>query len=196
MARKGKNKRKQKKYSKKQFVEIICSSCNICANVGKPIFCYNSIYKLNPKRFTQVLKNLLNLRHHFKELDLPVSDIGIDLFTKAFCHTGICDNQFSAFCPLLPDCHEMFIAQIGDESRPTSIKHKVTKPKQKYKSKRKRSRYVCNAYPTFFSSNDEKFKATIERILNGDNIIKQDNDKKSDTKAEELSDRKAESKKS
>ena len=195
MARKGKNKRKQKKYSKKQFVEIICSNCNICANVGKPIFCYNSIYKLNPKRFTQVLKNLLKIRSHFKELDLPVSDIGINQFAETFCNVGICNNQFSAFCPLLPDCHDIFTAQIDDESKPTSIKHKVIKLKQKYKSKKKRSRYVCSAYPTFFSSNDEKFKATVERILHGDNIIKQNNDKESVSTAEELPDRKTESKK-
>lgn len=195
MARKGKNKGKQKKYSKKQFIEIICSNCNICNNIGKPIFCYNSIYKLNPKRFTVVLKNLLNIRSHFESLDIPVSDIGIDDFARTFCNTGICNNAYSAFCPLLPDCHEIFAAQVENENKHTSLKHKVTKFKQKHKGKRK-VRYVCQAYPTFFSSNNEKFKATVERILYGDNIIKQDNDKKPTGATKELSHRETEGKKS
>ncbi len=195
MARKGKNKRKQRKYSKRQFVEIVCSNCNMCANKGDPIFCYNSIYKINPKRFGTVLGNLMRISKHYKDSDLSASDIGIEQFSDTFCHTGVCSNSFSAFCPLLPDCHEIFSAQVEDKEKSIPLKHKVTKFIQKSKG-RKRARYVCHAYPTFFSSNNDKFKATIERILHGDNIIKQDNDKKSADEAEELSCGKTQSKKS
>jgi hypothetical protein len=196
MARKGKNKRKQKKYSKKQFVEIVCSACNICENVGNPIFCYNSIYKLNPKRFPTVLKNLLNLRSHFEDLNLPASDLGIDQFAETFCNTGICGNMFTGFCPLLPDCHDIFISQVDDEHKPISLKHKITKFKQKSKINSKKRRYICHAYPTFFSSNNKKFKDTVERILNEDNVIKQNSNKKSTKEVKELSHSVAEDKKS
>ncbi|TET61124.1 MAG: hypothetical protein E3J47_05820 [Candidatus Stahlbacteria bacterium] len=125
----------------------------------------------------------MNIRKHFKAIQLPVSDIGIEQFSETFCHTGVCNNISSnALCPLLPDCRDIFTAQIENEGKATSLKHKVTKFKQKRKGKRER-RYVCQAYPTFFSSNNEKFKATVEKILHGDNIIKQNNDKESAGKA-------------
>jgi len=191
MARKGKNKRKKKKYSKKQFIEIVCSSCNICANIGKPIFCYDSLYKINPKRFSKVLKNLLNMRKHFRKSYLLADDLEVEKFSKIFCHTGICNNSYNTLCQLLPDCYDIFIAQVENKEKSMFLKPKLT---QKRKV-RKNRRYVCHAYPTFFSSNDDKFKATVERILHGDNIIKQDNNKEPGTKAKKLPCRETESKK-
>jgi hypothetical protein len=195
MARKEKNKRKQKKYNKKQFIEIICPACNICKDIGNPFFCYKNIYKKNPKRFASVLKNLINIRRHYNMNNFDVGDINVEQFSEVFCNTGVCNNMFNAFCPILPECHDIFRAQINNESRASSLKHKVIRLKQKHKRK-KREIYVCSAYPTFFSSNDEKFKAKVKKILNGDNIIKQDSNKESDGKAEELSHRNVEGKKS
>ena len=193
MARKGKNKRKQKKYNKKQFTEIICPTCNICRKQTNPFFCYKDIYKKNPKRFETVLKNLINMRRHYNMNSLDIDALDIEHFSKAFCNTRICNNMPSAYCPILPECYDMFMAQLDDKTRTPSLKHKIVKLRQK--SKRK-TRYVCSAYPTFFSSNNKKFKDKIERILYGDNVIKQDSNKESDGEAKELSHRDVEGKES
>jgi len=186
MARKGKNKRKQKKFSKRQFIEIVCSGCSVCQDIENPFFCYNTIYKSNPKKFVDVLKNLINIRNHLELSNQLVGDLEVEEFAETFCDTGICNNIFNVFCPTLPECHTMFKAQANSEGKTQSLKHKVAKFKQKVNA-RKRRRYICHAYPTFFSSNNEKFKADIERILHGDNIIKQDSNKESAGKVKELS---------
>ena len=48
---KSKHKNKNKIYSEKQFLEIICPSCNICDKDHDPEFCYYEIYKHNPEQF-------------------------------------------------------------------------------------------------------------------------------------------------
>jgi hypothetical protein len=50
---------------------------------------------------------------------------------------------------------------------------KIGKAYVRYKNKKKR-RYVANPYPTFFCSNNDKFKEAVKIILHGDNYIEQD----------------------
>jgi hypothetical protein len=199
MARKGNKKRRQEKkksqknYTKREFCEVFCQTCLICKNPTAEV-CYSALYKYEPRRFiNQVFRNLVDIAAVFEAMGRSLKSMSIEQFAHVICRTGIChngDGMEGGKCIALDDCYKAFMAQMGVEK--SSIVHEeeknvisfkntegknVSSRKEKKKKNKEKSRYVCTAYPTFFSSNNEKFQAAIRKILYGDHNQQQDTDK-------------------
>lgn len=198
MARKGKNKNKKKasrrRYNQKQFTEVFCTSCNICHKNANPAFCYVELYRHEPKVFvSRVYNNLVDVRHYYESSGKIISGIGLEQFANMFCITGICHNGNSdkgLKCPAREDCYRLFRSQLGASGHilihdnPSEVREAVSTGsrakdyviynKKKNRRKKRSGRLVVQAYPTFFSSQNEKFQEAIKAILNGDNNIEQD----------------------
>lgn len=200
MARKGKKKRKKNKsrpYNKKQFTEIFCITCGLCDKQKDPSFCYIELYKHEPKEFVNgVWKNLQDVAGYLRSLGRPYSSISVEQFQNIFCAPGLCWNGSATegmACDNKESCYEMFRSQMGAakmiiHDSPHTVRPPVVKgtegkaTKSIYTSRRKdrkKSRYVCSAYPTFFLSKDPEFREVVKKILHGDNHIEQDKDKES-----------------
>lgn len=201
MARKGKNKNAKttRKYNQKQFREVFCSSCAMCRKNANPAFCYAELYRHEPKQFVNhVAVNLMAVRQSYDAGGRLISSISLEQFANMFCITGICHNGSSVKgleCPSKEDCYRLFRSQLGVSGgaiihdNPADVvaatntgsgllayDNRVAKinARRKRRLKKMRSRLVVQAYPTFFSSQNEKFQETIKAILNGDNDIEQD----------------------
>lgn len=162
--KKKKKNRSKKSYNKKQFVEILCQQCNVCESVN-PSFCYD-VYKRDPITFVNdCYMGLLKLRMQLDNVGGNLNIIDMSKFRETFCHVGICGpNNFVNKCAHEKLCFDSFINQIsGKHVKSKSLKH-INK-----KSKQKKERMVFVAYPTFFSSDNEEFKAKIGAILNDGN---------------------------
>ncbi len=203
MARKGKNRKAKRvrKYNQKQFKEVICISCDMCHKNANPAFCYAELYRREPKQFvSHVYKNLTDVHQFYKGLNRAISSMGMEQFANIFCITGICyggDSDKGLKCPAREDCYRLFRSQLGAsgyivihdnpsevrqavstgdgvEAEAYGVEAYVTYNKKKARRKRRRDRLVVQAYPTFFSSQNEKFQEAIKAILDGDNNIEQD----------------------
>jgi hypothetical protein len=200
MARKGKNKKnrkvKRRRYNQKEFREVFCISCGMCHKNVNPVFCYVELYRLEPRRFVNfAYKNIVDVRRHFESTGKLLGSMSVEQFANIFCITGIChkgDFNKGLACPTREDCYKLFRSQMGVGSH--MIIHddldSVKKPvnvggvrlinnRKKQRRKKRQHRYVAQAYPTFFSSQNEKFQKAIRTIIDGDNNIKQDKDKES-----------------
>jgi hypothetical protein len=196
MARKGKKKKKnskvKKNYTKKEFCEVFCQTCLICENPS-PILCYGTLYKLEPKQFVKsVFNNLVDVHEYYMATARSMRLMSIEQFQNVVCATGICfngDTYSGMACDRKTACYKEFQTQLGLESTvgivhehgDTVLEFKNQKSKKsplsykkKKKKKKKKNRYVCESYPTFFCRQDEAFKATVRRILYGDNDNQQD----------------------
>lgn len=158
--RKKKNKRKQKKYNKNQFIGIVCAQCKICG-VYNPVFCYDVAYKQDPELFMkEIYPRLLR-----QKLWLDKNSVGPDFiqtmqFRELFCYSGICGGGYKMACHATIDCFESFRGQIKGVKVKDNRKIKAKEP------------VVFEPYPTFFISDDEGFKKEIRGILcDGDRDI-------------------------
>jgi len=202
MARKGKKKKgnKSKKikkdFNKKEFCEIFCPNCGVCSN-EQPNFCYSFLYKSFPKAFVnKVYNNLVDLHVAYNAMGRSMKVLSVEQFQNAVCRTGIChsgDVYASALCDRAETCYQELIKQMGvhrislihesDVSNLISFKNTKTnksplsyRKKNKKDKKKRKQRYVCAAYPTFFSSPNAKFQAIIRKIIYGDIDNQQDKD--------------------
>lgn len=201
MGKKGKkNKKKDKRikrnYNKKEFTEVFCQTCLVCDHPS-PTFCYNSLYKHDPKPFiNKVFNNLIDIHAAYQAMGRSMKSMSVEQFQNVFCRTGICyvdcDVYASASCDLTNGCYKEFMQQLGIDN--SAIMHesdasdlikfennKTSKRYISYSKKKKRKgkgnkRYVCTPYATFFSRNDTDFQAEIRKILYGNNDIQQDKD--------------------
>lgn len=159
MGKKKKNKKKQKRYNKGQFEDIVCRQCGICKFLG-PTFCYEA-YKIDPKTFMdRCYMALLKLN-----LVLEKSGGSVELmrFQEVFCYSGLCGPNKQYSCLELLECFTEFKKQVNGEE--SGKKFSVKKNKKQRKRELKREETIVVAYPTFFSSDNEDFKAKIEGIL-------------------------------
>lgn len=200
MARKGKKRRQKQKakrisrnYTKKEFSEVFCQTCLICSD--RCDFCYNSLYKHDPKPFIyRVFNNLIDIHATYQGMGKSIKSLSVEQFENVVCRSGICfdeDVYASASCDLTNECYKTFMTQVGVENPPliheansnNLILFKAKKISTKYvtayrkKKKKKKARQVYASYPTFFSRDNAEFQAAIKRILYGDNDIQQDTDK-------------------
>jgi hypothetical protein len=198
MARKGKknnkkNKKTKKNYTQREFTEVFCQTCLICERPS-PVLCYKYLYKHEPKHFVKnVFNNLIDIHEAYMAMARPVKSMSIEQFQSVVCRTGICfngDGYASASCDRTEECYQEFQRQLGGDGNGGIIheygddiiqfksKNKGKKSALSYtkkrKKKKKKARYVCESYPTFFCRDDEQFKATVRRILYGDNDNEQD----------------------
>lgn len=194
MAKKNKLKRLRKSYNKKQFESILCSGCRVCTEYATgPEFCYN-LYKENADLFLKkVYKKLITIDEWPWTIKTPIQEMSNALFERAafkniYCDSGICAPIHEKECPLFQDCLIEFRKQTGRWGNPSlqavaggpTISEKKSK-KQLRREKRaatkaakRKQKYICSAYPTFFTNSREGWIAQVEEILtNGDTNIEQ-----------------------
>ena len=201
MAKKGKNKKNKKKgkrvkknYNKKEFCEVFCPTCLICTH-PQADFCYTEMYKHEPKPFiNKVFHNLIDLQAAYDAMGKSMKSMSVEQFQNVICRTGICHNgdvYASASCDSSVECYRLFMRQLGignaalihelDAKDLIEFKNNQTKRTLisyvKKKKKKKKGRYVCASYPSFFSSDNEKFQTKVRKILYGDSDNQQDKDK-------------------
>ena len=159
--REGRKKRKLK-YSRSQFGDIICSACQLCELLD-PNFCYSQ-YKADPKTF---------MDHTYGKLRNPALTIKPiqDILTGAFCvECGSIKPSPSKVikCKDYAKCMDAFRLQLQGIQAVQTIQFER---KFKKKNKKKKKKYICAAYPTFFSS--EGWKDEIRDIVDGDKTNEQ-----------------------
>ena len=201
MSKKSKLKRKKYQYTKHEFVQAICEKCGLCKSPITPEFCYEGVYKDNPKKFTKmILEQLLNVRHwltnagHTSITTCPDDWIQY-LLQTVFCSSDFCGKlpEEGQSCKAIAGCLHTFRRQIkgldknlaifdgtcnnilGNIFVPNNnvINYQDFKNKKKQKQKYK---YVVQQprTPTFFCN--ENFKKEIGEILDGNNYREQDKD--------------------
>jgi len=181
----GKNKKKQQ-YSRHEFMDICCDRCMLCAANASPVFCYDVVYKQNPKRFiSHVFKNLIDITSKIANgedvnNDSPEEEAS-RIFSKVF---------YDVYFSNIKESRELFIEQVcGNEFDKTDkddpdetelVKDSIKSPfkciriskKQKKNKKNKQKRFVAEAYPTFFCN--PGFIEEINNTLNGNDHKQQD----------------------
>lgn len=161
MSKRSKKRAKQrrKQYNKKEFMSIFCSNCGLCNN---SLFCYNKIYKKDPKTF---------LEHCFKQLtkiswwpsNTDYNSVGttteILKFQQIFCSANVCKNvckitlKQETCCPHIFKC----IAEFRSTDNNTLINKK--------KKRKKNKKYICEPYVTFFNNDRKEWIKKIEKIF-------------------------------
>jgi len=159
MSKKKKSRKRQKKnsnkYTKKQFIGVVCKQCRIC-KVYDPYFCYDSVYKEWPRAFIEnTYPKLLKLRPLIKTSGLGRNYINRFHFADLFCCSEPCNNSEGISCHMSLQCFNYFRDQILAINSTCKVKP-ITQSKQR----------VVKAYPTFFISNDETFRKSVEDVLN------------------------------
>ena len=197
MGKRSKKKRKQYRYNKKQFINMLCRGCNLCGEYVEPDFCYDVCYKNNPYDFINgIYKSLIRMKEwpfqSGKKNTLRTLENETRIFQEIFCGSGCCTPQFDEEhgdqCVHLYECMSLLRWQIEDSVDPdevvTSHVPRYTKKKKKTKSKGKK--VIVEPYPTFVMSGSDAFKARVRRILYGKKTHTDSNDQQVGN--EELSD--------
>lgn len=150
---------KKHKYSKNEFINIVCKNCGLCKNIGNPVFCYTTIYKNHKRKFIRkVFPKLLALRKRQNSSGKLLYAANLDNIESVFKQTFVKDNFIkhkNAFKYLIT-----FRAQLNDDA---DITIKIPK------SKKKRQKYIAKAYPTFFSNDRGGLQEEINRALSSKN---------------------------
>lgn len=192
MGKKSRRKRKKYKYTKTEFVDIICAQCGLCPKGTDPVFCYGDVYKDNPKKFIRVIfKNLMEVKRwlinvgHADPTFCPDEDIEY-IFRMGFCQSNYCKQKPPGNrnkCDYLAGCLTAFRKQIknptGQVLQLDEYRGRNKKKNRKYKTKKKKqkARYVPQPYPTFFCN--EGMQKEVRRIVDGNNPEQQDKGKES-----------------
>jgi len=190
--RKGrKKKRKQYKYGKNQFIDILCFGCDVCGDYVEPDFCFDYCYKNSPANFiNKIFPRLIRLREwpfqSDKMADHRTLKNEVRVFKKTFCNSGCCTSEYEnkGQCKYLWECMAKFREQIQDsrdpEERIVSHVPRFVKTKKKRKKKQKQKKVVVQPYPTFVMSGSDAFKARVRRILYGKTNTVKDNEQAGD----------------
>lgn len=171
----NKNKKGKNRYTKSQFLDIYCLNCDLCRiQPPDPIFCYEELYKIDPNRFLEsCFVGLMKAARGIRESNLSSNDITINRFRELFCEPFCKRNS----CGLLLDCFNLFKDQINGRARSKANMHK-----NKKKRKKSRQRYICEPYPTIFTSDNEEWQLKIENILSNENNNRKQDKAKESTK--------------
>jgi hypothetical protein len=174
MGKKSK-KRKKNKYNKTEFREIICNQCGLCPNGTQPDFCFDELYKINPKKFTKrTFKSLTEAKRWLvvlghKDLTSCHENDFKDFFQMSFCEAGLCDDspRKGEDCRNIIGCLMQFRRQLlslEDNEQPP-VRHHGRKKNKHQKNKYRKKRYVVQPYPTFFCN--EEAKGEVREIIDG-----------------------------
>jgi hypothetical protein len=171
MSKKKHKQKPPKVYSKKQFSNFICGQCQICPYYTEPEFCFEEVYKHNPKGFMEkVYPHLLDIKRTYRDSAKHVSMMTKEEFKKKICGACACfDNRKDCEdCCDSSDCFDTFMDST------TGLHIAVT---TKEKKNKKKNKYVPVPYATFFSSSKKGFQEEIQKILYGNNNSKQNKNK-------------------
>lgn len=151
--------RKKHRYSRNEFINIICKNCNLCRNIGNPTFCYDILYKKYKQKFIQkVLPRLLSFRNRQESSNVPFYTHSSDTLQFMFTQTFFENNLIK--CKDIPKYFDDFRIQLNN---PLFLNTKISKIKKR--PKRKSNKYVVKAYPTFFTNDREGWKEEIRQSL-------------------------------
>jgi hypothetical protein len=173
MSKKKHKRRAARIYSRKQFSDIICGQCGICPYYTEPEFCFEEVYKHNPKGFMEkVYPRLLELKKNYRSKARHVSSMPKEDFKKLICCSCVCfdTKKDCEDCCDSSDCYDTFMDS-------TCGLHVVADIKETKKKKKEKNKYIPVPYATFFSSSKKGFQEEIQRILYGNNNKKQNTDK-------------------
>jgi hypothetical protein len=174
-------KRKNKKMlTKWDFTGMLCTQCMLCREGTEPEFCYQHVYKQNPKRFIElVFPRLLKAGERIMDGDFdgeanPAKEMN-KLFDFVFSivhfqnrNAARIDFANQVTAPTFsPSSRKKTDKQLAREER--TAKRKAKKAK---KGKKGKKRYIVAAYPTFFCSGG--MKEEIRSIIDADNYQQQD----------------------
>ncbi|RLF88022.1 hypothetical protein DRN34_00365 [Thermococci archaeon] len=189
--RKGRKRKKKNKhkFSKVEFREIVCAKCKLCETDEARMhnfFCYNQIYKLNPKRFIKItFPKILEVTTWIENSANPASQRSDDnlmyLMRHIFCESGVCGREFTSWdelnrCEYEEDCFLSFRNQLNGELK-TSPKLIAEQNRRRKRSKKKKRRVVVQPYPTFICN--PEFIDEIREILgDGNTTIEQNSSEK------------------
>jgi hypothetical protein len=173
MSKKGRRKRNKKRrnklYRKKEFANIFCQKCNMCK--GNPAFCYEEVYRTNPALFLKpIFDRLLEVKKYNenKAFNIPMDVAQFRyVFCTALAHS--CDVKIPVEnCDCMTSCYNAFLNQANGAA-PSNVRVR------KKKKKNKKKRYVCQPYPTLFTSDNDKFVNFVKGLFeDGNTDIEQD----------------------
>jgi hypothetical protein len=193
MSKKSKLKRKKYQYTEYEFVQAVCNKCGLCKTPIYPEFCYNCVYKDNPKKFTKIiLEQLFDVRHWLSNAGYPSIALCPDDSIQHILQTVFCDSDFCGKspgedqqCKAVAGCLHSFRKQIKGLDNNLAIFNDACNTilgnnviyYQDFKNKKKQKqkyKYVVAAprTPTFFCN--DGFKKEIGEILDGYNDREQD----------------------
>jgi len=174
MGKKSKKKRKNYKYTKTEFVDIICTKCGLCPEGTDPVFCYNDVYVNNHKKFIKVIfKNLIEVKRwlvnigHSDPTFCPDEDIEY-IFKMSFCQSDYCKQRPLANhnCAYLAGCIGAFRGQIKNPNNQIMLLNEYRNRKKK--EKKNKNSYKQQPCPTFFCK--PGMEDEVKKIINGNNI--------------------------
>ena len=204
MSKKSKLKRKKYQYTKQEFIQAVCSKCGLCKQPVTAEFCYDGIYKDEPKKFSKViLVQLSDLAHWVSNAGYPSAGACSDETIQHALQSIFCDSDFCGKlpgegqqCKALAGCLHAFRKQIKGTDKNLSMFNSVCnnilngitlndkvidyqkfKTKKKQKQKYKHVVTVVPRKPTFFCN--DGFRKEIGEILDGDNDREQDKNQES-----------------
>lgn len=122
--------------SRKKFRKRFCRKCGMCGPAATMRFCYNNIYKSDPKVFTEVIFPLIEKnKNRLKTMSeqLLIADFqDLQLFRTIFCLHDICTGCKGVDMLDVKSCHAAFCTQISNAVRRSDIrKNKIKKIKPK-----------------------------------------------------------------
>ena len=188
MSKKKKNKRKYR-FSREEFIDVICSRCEICTNPNAE-FCFDGAYNIDPRKFNdEVIERLENAKTFFtyagyRNISTDCSDEDIENFLiETFCETNACGMSIinriqgtgcinTAMClhTLRKQLRGHNISQSASAGRRLSKKERKELKKQSHTQKRVvkyEKPKMKDPTPTFFCR--AGFEEEVKRILNEDN---------------------------
>ena len=197
MSKKSKKEKKLRKlmrraYNKQEFRNILCSNCSVCDDYSPgPEWCY-ILYKDDPEQFLRQCYTKLIKLGSWSTGDLHGENKTLEghLFRSLFCKSNICAKAWSEgespdSCPLIDDCLNQFHAQISSAGigfvpnetiRPKAGKRKVQEQRGNKRVKRKKEKYICQPYPTFFTNGRAEWEKEIKFLLEDNGNTEEDGD--------------------
>lgn len=97
----GKKKRQPKNkylYTRDEFIMTVCSKCGICGKSSDPIFCFDTAYIDEPKKFIKrVLPKLEKnnewlIENKYENINFCPDDEVQNILISTFCKSGYCGN--------------------------------------------------------------------------------------------------------
>jgi hypothetical protein len=191
MSKKSKLKRKKYQYTKHEFIQAVCSKCGLCKPPITSEFCYDGVYKDEPKKFTKViLEQLFDIRHWLSNAGYPDIALCPDESIQFILQTIFCGSDFCGKspeegqqCKAIAGCLHAFRKQIKGLNNNMAIfkdacdnilgnsnnviDFRDFKHKKKQKQKYNYVVAVVERKPTFFCN--DGFRKEIGEILDGNN---------------------------
>lgn len=171
-------KRKNKKLlTKWDFTGMCCSKCMLCREGTEPEFCYQHVYKQNPKRFIEaIFPRLLNAGDKIMDGDFDGDADSAEEMNKLFDFVFSIVHFQNRNAARIDFANQITAPTISPSSKKKTDKQlsreQRTANRRAKKGKKKAKRYIVEAYPTFFCSSG--MREEIRNIIDADNDQQQD----------------------